>query len=318
MHTITASVPAKIILFGEHAVVYGQPAVAVPVLDVRAHAEMIRIDERETAVIHASDLEIQYEFAAQKIPSKVKHIDEAMRFLIRQQMEIPETGWRLDIRSDIPIGRGMGSSAAISVLLIRIMHQFVSIPLAMDDLIRLSYELEKYHHGTPSGVDNTVVATSQPVYFIKGEPFELLEPAQFHLVIGDCGIGKKTGDVVADVASAYKNDEKKYGELFQCIGDLARFGRLMLENGDHEGLGAAMNSNQTLLRQINVSCDELENLISAALSAGACGAKLCGAGRGGCMVALAKNEQHAGKVKQALDNAGAANSFYTRLKQEFQ
>jgi mevalonate kinase len=207
----------------------------------------------------------------------------------------------------------LGSSAAVSIALIKVMFMLADRVLDQSVLLELSYDLEKYHHGTPSGIDNTVIALEKPVFFQKGKKIKTLNPPEFYFVIGDSGIGKKTAQVVTEVADNYNMNKSYYHQIFQAIGDISRQGRRALQNGDKKKIGQLMNHNQFFLDELNVSCKELDCLIEIARKNGALGAKLCGAGKGGCMVALAANIQMATSIKEAILETGAVNSFITAL-----
>lgn len=315
IEVLKASAPAKIILFGEHAVVYGQPAIAIPVFDVRAHAEIQADPTLKTSQIQARDLNIEFSLAEKNPPEKIKHIIHAIQ-LVTDKLSLPNlsNAWRLDIWSQIPVARGMGSSAAISIVLIKILHQFYHSKLAQSTLLDLSFELEKYHHGRPSGIDNTVIALEKPILFQRGKEIQIINPQEFHFVIGDTGVGKKTSQVVAEVAERHQINEARYDKIFESIGVVAIHGLNTLAAGDANRLGQLMNQNQRLLTEIGVSSPELDKLIKIALESGALGAKLCGAGQGGCMVALAATRQQARAIAHALTEGGAVNSFITVLK----
>jgi mevalonate kinase len=141
---------------------------------------------------------------------------------------------------------------------------------------------EKIHHGTPSGIDNTVIAFEKPVYFVKGKVMDVCWVGRpFRLAIGDTGIVSQTRVAVGEVRAALEQDRERYEEIFDDIGTLAHMGREAVEVGDVEAIGRLMDANQKLLRLIGVSSPELEGLIEAARQGGALGAKLSGAGRGG-------------------------------------
>ena len=143
------------------------------------------------------------------------------------------------------------------------------------------------YHGKPSGIDNTVITYAKPVYFVKGKPIEILPIKRpFTLIIVDTGIRSPTGIVVGDVHQAWENNPEQFEKLFDAVGAIAVAARKAIKSGQVEALGSLMNENQALLLQIGVSSPELDALVEAALSAGASGAKLSGAGRGGSMIAL--------------------------------
>lgn len=317
MKSVSVSAPAKIILFGEHAVVYGQPAVAAPVSDLRAFAE-IKIDRKlDSPKILANDLNLEFSLSERNLPDSIKYIAQSIRFITQKLNEpLLEIPWRLTLWSQIPIARGLGSSAAINVVLIKALFSATETQYTPYALNEIAFELEKLYHGRPSGIDNTVISLEQPILFQKREKVKFLDPQELYFIIGDTGIGKKTALVVKEVAARYQANNSLYNEIFQVIGEIAREGAKSLEAGNKENLGKLMDQNQHLLQQINVSCSELDHLIDVAKKKGALGAKLCGAGKGGCMVALAGNHRQAQLIATALKEAGAINSYVSKLKKE--
>ncbi|MDE3090707.1 MAG: mevalonate kinase [Chloroflexota bacterium] len=324
----TASAPGKIILFGEHAVVYGRPAIAVPVFQVHAEATIEpRADER--VEIDAADIARRYELRA--APP-----DDPIATLIERtcaQLGVAPRGFTAHIRSTIPVARGLGSGAAVSVAIARALGKFFATEdtgntenkrlrdlapsaagLSIGDISALAYEVEKLHHGTPSGIDNTVIAYEQPVYFVRDQPIESFRVARpFLIAIADTGVASPTKIAVSDVRRAWESDRARYEALFDQIGAIARDARAAIERGDVDALGPLMNANQARLREIGVSSPEIETLVDAALRAGARGAKLSGAGRGGNVIALV-DEANREAIERALIEAGAARVIVTRVE----
>ena len=309
-----ASASAKIILFGEHAVVYGQPAVAIPIQDVRTSAAVSIDAAVADPVIEAKDLKIETTIGAAAHPESISHIIKTIELIDAKIVKLPKSGWRLTIWSKIPIGRGLGSSAATSISIIRALTKAMMKVIAPRDLIKYSFELEKIHHGTPSGIDNTVISLEKPILFRKDREPAPINPGSMFFIVGDTGVSKKTSDVVAQVAEARTKNPEQFDRIFSQIGQIARDGALALKDGDAKKLGKLMDENQNLLQRIGVSSPELESLVDAAKMRGALGAKLCGAGKGGCMVAVAKDGLTAENIAADLLKAGAVRSFTTKLK----
>ena len=311
MALTVAHAPGKVILFGEHAVVYGWPAVAVPVLDVQATAAVEDALPRSGITIVADDLKRTFNlFDAPR--------DDPLRVIVSATLSRLGVGMRVDLKitvsSTIPIARGMGSGAAVSTAIVRALAQHVGGWLTSRAVSDLVFETEKIYHGTPSGIDNTVIAFGKPVYFVKDKTVDIFwvgEP--FQLVIGDTGITSPTRVAVRDVRAAWEQDRERYGEIFEEIGTLAHMGREAIEAGDAEVMGRLMNANQKLLHLLGVSSPELEGLIEAARQGGAWGAKLSGAGRGGNMIAVVTPET-AGQVSMMLRMAGAKNVIVTEVR----
>jgi mevalonate kinase len=178
----------------------------------------------------------------------------------------------------------------------------------------LAYEVEKLHHGTPSGVDNTVIAYQQPVYYVRGSPIETLSvPAPFTFLIADTGIPSPTSITVGDVRKSYHDNPSEYAKMFAAIGKLVESARGAIERGDLQGLGNLMDENHRYLSKLGVSSPELDRLVAIARQAGALGAKLSGGGRGGNMIALVVAEM-APQVVDALERGGAVNTITSQVE----
>ena len=312
MPAISASAPGKIILFGEHAVVYGKPAVAIPVTEVKAKAIVMPAPGEPTGSIQIQAPEIEIDSPIKDLP-----LDHAIRKSV--SLTLKELGiehppaFKLRVTSTIPLAAGLGSGAAVAVSIIQAVAGFMGRPLPDEKINQIAFEVEKIHHGTPSGIDNTVVTYAMPVYFVKGHPLERLQVhTPFTIVIGNTGVVTPTAVAVADVRSAWQKDPNRYYEIFDACGQIAAAGRTALENGDIASLGELMDQNQTWLERMGVSSPELEQLIHAAKHAGALGAKLSGGGRGGNMIALVEEGQ-AQAVADALATAGASSTIITRV-----
>lgn len=309
---VSATAPAKVILFGEHAVVYGCPAIAVPISALRAEALAFPNSS------YGLGLRIAAFDSGETIPvdltSDMKAVDNALAYTARLCLEAlnaapPDVTIR--IQSQIPIASGLGSGAAVTAALARVLSFVVGQPLDNDRLNALVYEVEKLYHGTPSGIDNTVIVYEQPVYFRRGYPIETLDIVRpFTLLIGDTGEAALTRTVVEDVRRLYTSDPEQYQALFNEIASITELGRRAISTGDHNLLGKLMFQNHTILQQLTVSSAPLDSLVQAAYAAGAIGAKLSGGGRGGNMIALTE-ARDAERVEKALLSAGAKRVFQT-------
>jgi len=306
-----ARAPGKVILFGEHAVVYGRPAVAVPVLDVQATAVVEDAPPRSGVTVVAKDLNRTFNLF--DAPG-----DDPLRVIVSATLSRLGVGMQVDLKitvsSTIPVARGLGSGAAVSTAVVRALAQHLGRWLTSRAVSDLVFEAEKIHHGTPSGIDNTVVAFEKPVYFVKDRAANVFWVGRpFQLVIGDTGVASPTRVAVGDVRAAWERDRERYEEIFDEIGTLAHMGREAIEVGDLEAIGRLMNANQKLLRLLDVSSPELEGLIEAARQGGAWGAKLSGAGRGGNMIAAVAPEMM-GQVSMMLRLVGAKNVIVTEVR----
>jgi mevalonate kinase len=305
MPAFSASAPGKVILFGEHAVVYGRPAIAVPVTQVRAKAVVVAEPRSPSGVVRILAPDIGLETTLAELPAN--HPFTVVIHHAAVTLGIDHfPACRIQISSSIPIAGGMGSGAAVSVAILRALTASIGHPFTDKQVSDIVYEAERIYHGTPSGIDNTVITYSRPVYFIRGEPVDILSVKKpFTLVIGDTGVKSPTSVAVGDVRQAWKADQQKLEELFDAVGAIASSGRIAIRSGNIEALGPLMDENHMLLQQMGVSSPELDELVAAAKSAGALGAKLSGAGRGGSMVALVSSET-SDAMSIALLNANAA------------
>ncbi len=354
--------PGKVILFGEHAVVYGRPALAVPVTQVAAEAVVQVGPAGSGLVIHAADLgeTIALRTAAPDHPLAaavrlalavtmghepgVSDQESASSFqfpVSSFQLPASEPDWRITVRSTIPVASGLGSGAAVSAAIVRAVAEAgirgqgsgvrsqrigesakhateyairnTEYEVTPANLSTLVYEIERLHHGTPSGIDNTVIAYGQPVYFVRGQPpqpFAIGRP--FTLVIADTGIRSPTRIPVGDVRAAWQRETARCEALFDKVAGIVEAARSAIAAGAPDALGPLMDANHALLQEMGVSCRELDTLVAAARAAGALGAKLSGAGRGGNTIALV-TEATAARVAQALLAAGAAGVIVTQV-----
>ncbi|MEJ5241550.1 MAG: mevalonate kinase [Anaerolineales bacterium] len=305
-----ASAPGKIILFGEHAVVYGRPALAVPVFQVRAG---VTVEDRPEAGIWIESPQIGLSAAIEDL--ETDHPLAAAVYAVLRHLERSPKDCRLRIHIDssIPVASGLGSGAAVSVALIRALAAHLGRPLEDAQVNALAYEIEKIHHGTPSGIDNTVITYAQAVYFVRGQPPQPFQvKGNFTLLIGNSGIPAPTRQAVADVRRLWEAEPARFEALFDRIGEIVAQARQALEAGDAPRVGALMNANHAILQELTVSSPVLDALVEAARRAGAWGAKLSGGGRGGNMIALVEAAR-AGEVAEALRAAGAQSVIQTEL-----
>lgn len=306
MPAISSSAPGKAILFGEHAVVYGRPAIAVPVKQIQATAVAQPNLQGRPGDIWIDAPDILLNAAYLDLPPE-NPLALATRLTLQALGAAQPPACRIRITSTIPIASGLGSGAAFSIAYIRALSSYLGRPLPDETVSTLAYEVEKIFHGTPSGIDNTVITYAQPVFFIRGQPIEILKVAKpFILVIADTGVKSPTAVSVGDVRLAWQKDPVRYEGMFDAISEIVRSARLKIEAGDIHAIGALMDRNQALLADLNVSSPELERLIQVARDAGALGAKLSGGGRGGNLIALV-NHSDIENVSKSLLASGATH-----------
>ncbi len=312
MPVILGKAPGKIILFGEHAVVYGQPAIAMPVSKLQATAKIMPNLEGMPGSIHIQARQINLDADLAEL-DRDHPLAKAVRITLENLTSRPAPAFNLQVNSEVPLSAGLGSSAAVSVAIIRAVSAFLGGRLSPQEISEMAFEVEKLHHGTPSGIDNNVIAHQQPVYFIKDEPIQFLKITQAtHWVIGDTGEKTPTRETVSAVRALHAADPQRCSAIFKQIGSLTQKAREALPQGNLKLLGGLMNENQRLLAQLDVSSPRLEALIKAARTAGAAGAKLSGGGRGGNMIALVE-EENIPPLEHALLAAGAERTITTKL-----
>ncbi|MFN8474434.1 MAG: mevalonate kinase [Anaerolineae bacterium] len=308
---VSASAPAKAILIGEHAVVYGRPAIAIPLPDIRAEATIAPSAPGSGVRLAAPDLD-------RVVLVGASPHDDPLAVTVANTLDYLGVGQPPDLvitlRSAIPLARGMGSGAAISTAIVRALAAYLGQTLESVDVSSLVYQTEVLFHGTPSGIDNTVVAYGQPVYFIRGiGPEPLSVGGVLRFLIADTGVASPTRVAVGDVRTAWLSEPQRYEALFDAIAAEVEDARVAIASGNARALGGAMNAAHTFLCEIGVSSPELDRLVVAARHAGALGAKLSGGGRGGIALALVDGDHEAG-VTAALRQAGAEEVLDATLR----
>ena len=312
MAIIFGKAPGKIILFGEHAVVYRQPAIAMPVTRVNATARVIPNLDSKSGQVRIQAPDIQFDELLSDLEED-HPLRKAVQLSIEELSPRHIPAFTLHITSTIPISGGMGSGAAASVAIIRALSAFFGKPLPASETSALAFEVEKIHHGTPSGIDNTVIAHGKPVFFQHGHPIEFIQNTKpTHWLIADSGEKTPTLETVSDVRKLCEEQPDVFDPIIKEIGQLTNKARHALQDGEVNGLGELMNENHSLLRSLQVSSTKLDELTSAAREAGAYGAKLSGGGRGGSIIVLT-NSDKLNTVEKALLDAGATAIITTVL-----
>lgn len=308
MPAITSSAPGKTILTGEHAVVYGYPAIAVPLPDVQARVHILANPKGISG-------EVFIDAPAIQLQSMLNDLDASHPFRILLDIISQEFGLEklpacsIKITSSIPLASGLGSGAAVSIAIIRGVSSFLGHPLPDEKVNAIAYEIEKIYHGIPSGIDNSVITYRRPVYFKKGDLIEFLNlKSPLNLVVANTGIMAETREIVEEIHTAVEQEADKYHNLFRRISRITDESRHFLEEGELTKLGRALTENHHLLQELGVSSPELDQLVDVALREGALGAKLSGAGRGGNMIALV-TEDVQDAILRSLKENGAVNAF---------
>ena len=292
----------KVILLGEHSVVYGRHAIAAPVpLAIQAQVEPG--DNGVELIIPRWNVEQRVHRTAVK-----QHSFEQSLALVFRELGLEQQDMRIEIFPNVPRAMGLGGSAALAVAVIRALDRCYSLDLTDEQVNELAFECEKIAHGTPSGIDNTLSVYGKAMLFRAGEQplrqeIEIQGPV--HLVVGISGIESLTAATVARVKKAREARPALYEEIFDQIDSLVLQAVDALKTRDLGTLGELMNVCQGLLNAMQVSSWELEEMIQIARNCGALGAKLTGGGGGGSMIALCESDPEAiMRVEHGLKKAG--------------
>ncbi|MGB4778424.1 mevalonate kinase [Microbacterium sp.] len=301
----------KAILLGEHSVVYGHPAIAIPLhgLGVRVEAERIP-DAADTSSMLDSRL---FTGPLDQAPERLRPAVEAIRAALNAVDA--DAAVRVHVRGDIPAERGLGSSAAVAAAIVTAVCAVFGRSLDEPERHELIQTAERAAHGTPSGLDAHTVVADGPIWFHGGIVERLAVAAPMTFVVADTGVAGGTRAAVTGVRSRREADPERIDALLAALGDLAETGRHALARGDSVHVGVAMTQAHELLGMLGVGHPQLDMLAAAALAAGAHGAKLTGGGLGGCVLVLARDTEHAVSVERGLREAGAAETWITTVEE---
>ncbi|GAB4168329.1 MAG: hypothetical protein Kow00108_01420 [Calditrichia bacterium] len=289
----------KVILLGEHAVVYGRHAIAAPI-NLAIQAKVEEADDGIHLVIPRWGVEEKMHKGMEHKYSIYASLD-----MILSKLALIDKNMRIEIFPNIPRAMGLGGSAALAVSIIRALSEHYKLNLTNEEINDMAYQSEMLAHGNASGIDNTLATYGKFLLFKKGEPPEIKEihpPKSIPIVIGLTGVESLTAKMVAKVQSAWQNNQKLYEKIFDDIDQLTMDSIEAIQNYDLHKLGELMNINQGLLNALQVSSSEIEELIAIARRNGAIGAKLTGGGGGGAMIAICPNCQD--QVVAAMRKAG--------------
>lgn len=298
------SASGKIILMGEHSVVYGEPAIAFPFQATRITATIEPSFENELYSQY-------YDGPLAGVPKSLKNLHHLVSKL---QQELPTGPIAVTIESTIPSERGMGSSAAVAVAVTRSYFDYMQRTLTQAELLRFVNFSEKIAHGNPSGIDAAATSGHEPILFEKSAPFQAF-PLNINafLVVADTGVKGKTRETVKEVARRFDQEPTIIGPSIKHLGRLTQAARQAIIADEPAQLGELMNAAQDELTALGVSNQTLDDLIKVAREAGALGAKLTGGGRGGCMIALAADQQTAKRIAAELTEQGTKATWIQEL-----
>jgi len=307
---VVASAPAKVILFGEHFVVYGEPAIVIAI-DRRAYA---KAETRNDKCLYLRSVNLNlagyFENGTLKIEQgdlkEAKSKFEPVKLAVGKVLEKygENVGLSIEINSTVPVAAGLGSSAAVIAAVTASVSALLNVKMSKEDIFRITYEAEKIVHGTPSGIDPAISTFGGTLLFQMDTGFKPLDVSMdIPLIIGDTGVERSTRVQVEKVRDMNERYPRVVEPIMRAAREIVSNAIDALKENSLETLGDLMNINHALLYGVGVSDESLEWLINAARKAGALGAKLTGAGGGGCMIALAKNERIQ-EVVEAIQRVG--------------
>ena len=310
---VTASAPGKTILFGEHAVVYGKPAIAAAV-DKRAY---VTIQEREDKQTHVkiNNLEISgflnIEQGSIELDNGGNNEGILKYVLIALMKTGSKDGLEITINLDIPVGAGLGSSAAVTVATVQAASSFKDVKLTKEEIAKLAHQVELMVQGSASPID-TILSTYGGIVYLSRDAEEIIKldmDSEIPLVIGYTSKRGNTGKLVESVRLKMETAPQVMIPLFNSMEALTNGAREALTSGDQRMIGEFMNINHGLLDAIGVNTDELSKMVFVARKNGALGSKLTGAGGGGSMIAYCP-----GKVDEVIDNLNIfENAFKVKI-----
>jgi mevalonate kinase len=299
---VEASAHAKVILLGEHAVVHGAPAIALPVHSLTLTAAVTRTERPLwiDSVLYRGPVTAAPELLA----APVTAITATLR-----AVGAPLTGRSVRIDGEIPAERGLGSSAAVAAAIASAVARSCGVELDAAQRFELTQAAERVAHGTPSGLDARSVVSETPVFFRAGVARALPSTLGGVFVIADTGLRGRTREAVAAVAALKAAEPDRVTGILHRIQQHTESAVADLAADDRAALGVRMSETHALLRELTVSNPHLDRLVAAAHAAGALGAKLTGGGRGGCVLALAADAADAETVARALRENGAERTW---------
>ena len=314
---VTASAPGKTILFGEHSVVYGKPAIAVAV-DRRAY---VKIEKREDTRTHVNVEELgisgflNLKKGTIELEKGEKGRKGILEYVIRSLMKTgTDDGVEVTINLDIPIGAGLGSSAAVTVATILSSSAINNIKLTMDEIAKLAHQVELEVQGAASPIDTTL-STHGGIIYLSRDAQEIVQidiNTEIPIVIGYTSKRGNTGKLIESVRLKMESHPQIMIPILNSMEALTNGAREAILMNDHKMIGEFMNINHGLLDAIGVNTEELSKMVFAARKSGALGSKLTGAGGGGSMIAYCP-----GRVEEVVSSiCEFENAFKINISHE--
>lgn len=303
---VSASAPGKLMLFGEHAVIYGDPCI-VTTVDQRIRAEVERNGE-DVFHLEAPDLGLEVykksieDLGSEEMPKEVRFIERLYKNFLDKYPQ--DKGIIVETKSEFSSSFGFGSSSAVTVGFAKALVELYGLEFSKGELFDLCYGAVLDVQGVGSGFDLAAAIWGGTLYYVSpAKVVEKLEVGKLPLVVGYTGVKADTPTLVRMVRRLKEERQEMVEGVFGGIAEVVEEAGEVIEKGDWERAGGLMDKNQELLRKLQVSSVELEDLIEASEKAGALGAKLSGAGGGDCMIAVVE-EKKRGEVEKEMDKVG--------------
>jgi len=292
----------KVILLGEHSVVHGSPAIAVGIN--RGISAVARFADEDLLTVSPWSSRVRPRNNSEE------PLEQAFAIALGAYSDRPRL--RIDVQVDLPSGAGLGCSAALGVAVLDAIDGALCISRSREELGRMAQSWEEVFHGSPSGIDNIAAAVGGVLRYRKGAPHKPLSLGQpLHVVVAHSGERSKTKEMVSLVACQLASNPVRVRDKFDDVSDLVDEAEVALSTGDMPILGRLLNRNHAILSSLFLCTPKVEDLCRLARAQGALGAKVTGAGGGGCIVALAEDEEHAHRVRDAL----GSRSFVDEVRQ---
>ena len=296
----------KIILIGEHSVVYGKKAIAFPFAGVGIHTTV-----QKKPTIH---IQSKYFSGTLDEMKQIASMHNLVLLIEVLQKDLALPNFNLSIQSSIPSERGMGSSAAVAVSIVRAIFDWQNLALDNKTLLKYVDYSEQIAHDNPSGIDAAATSGTQPILFEKGQPFEAFPlNVDAYLLVADTGIKGQTRQAVKDVATLVNQKGQSVQAIIDQLGDLTLEAKTAIIQNQAKRLGQIMTASHHLLQKLTVSNQTLDEAVEIALDNHALGAKLTGGGRGGCLIVLAKDLQNAKQIQEKLISYGMKRTWLQGL-----
>jgi mevalonate kinase len=285
---ISVYAPGKLMLLGEHAVVYGYPCI------VTAVSSKVKVELENT-------LSSKIQIDAPQVKD-VSFVEESIR-IFKEKFKFKD-GLLIKTYSEFSSQYGFGSSSAVTVATLYGLSRLFNLNLTKKQIFDLGLEVTLNIQKVGSGFDIAAATFGKTLYFIRGgKKIEKLNIDELPLVVGYSGIKASTPKIVQQIKERLKKEKKEIFKIFDLIGKIVEEGKKSLSEKNYQRLGKLMNENHMLLKKLGVSTKKLDQMCEASISAGAYGAKLSGAGGGDCIIALVPLSKK-GTVEKAIENVG--------------